>query len=581
VARTVAVGTIGGGGAAMDLLPLAKLLAAAGDDPPGASAAQLVPGGLLPFLAVAGIELAVVVAVAVAGYAIAAMTLRRLAAFGAGMAEMARSLRGSLRVVASLVVAAAALAVLGGNGWLAYGGTDVAQYTRERLAAIPPEAWVALGIAVAKLAAAALGVAVAARVVRTLLGMLERRIGRWDQLKDNDRSLAAFFAGLDHALVNTAWLMLALAGCWLLGLPEAAAAVLAALIRIYLVIAIGVLVIRATAVIVDTLEGLSHRFASRRTWLRYYERLRPLVPLFRRCLEYALWITIATLVSAQIQLSPFARLAAYGPPLVEIIGIFFLGRVAIEIGYLVISGTLLGAAGLDDIERRRRATIVPLLSSIYRYACYFVMFIMSLSALGIDYQPYLLGVGALSVVIGFGAQSLINDVVSGFFILFENTYLVGDVIEGAGASGTVEAIEFRTTRIRDDDGRVHIVRNGDMKQVVNFSKEFAKAVVPVEVGYGSDVRRVFAILAETGQRLKELDPDVVAPTEIDGITGFGGAALTVRTSTRVKPGRHEAVAAHFRLLIKDAMDHEAAALPGPRGALVPPIPAPAGPPAAG
>jgi small conductance mechanosensitive channel len=191
-----------------------------------------------------------------------------------------------------------------------------------------------------------------------------------------------------------------------------------------------------------------------------------------------------------------------------------------------------------------------------------------LGTLGFNPLPFLAGAGLLGLVIGFGAQSLINDVVSGFFILFENIYMVGDLIEGGGAKGTVEAIEFRTTRIRDPDGRLHIVRNGDMKQVINYSKDYAFAVVPVDVSYDADMRTVFATLKEAGERLHAESRDVLEPTEIDGITAFGPTSLTVRTRTRVRPGRHEWVASQFRLVIKEAFDREAdGAL---RTALIPP-----------
>jgi len=149
-------------------------------------------------------------------------------------------------------------------------------------------------------------------------------------------------------------------------------------------------------------------------------------------------------------------------------------------------------------------------------------------------------------------------VVSGFFILFENTYLVGDMIEAAGGKGIVEAIEFRTTKIRDGDGRVHIVRNGDVKDVVNYSKGYTLAVVPVDVVYDADLRSVFAILQEAAARLRAESADVLEDTHIDGSTAFGAASMTVRTSTRVKPGCHETVGATLRFAIKEAFDRRAA-----------------------
>jgi small-conductance mechanosensitive channel len=171
-----------------------------------------------------------------------------------------------------------------------------------------------------------------------------------------------------------------------------------------------------------------------------------------------------------------------------------------EIGYFEIEQRMLPREGIDDMERRRRTTMVPLLRSTFMYAAYFATAVLILGTLGFNPLPFLAGAGLLGLIIGFGAQSLINDVVSGFFILFENIYLVGDVIEGGGAKGAVEAIEFRTTRIRDADGRLHIVRNGDMKQVINYSKDYAVAVVPVDVSYDADMRAVFATLKEAGRR---------------------------------------------------------------------------------
>jgi moderate conductance mechanosensitive channel len=180
-----------------------------------------------------------------------------------------------------------------------------------------------------------------------------------------------------------------------------------------------------------------------------------------------------------------------------------------------------------------------------------------LGSLGFNPMPFLAGAGILGLVVGFGAQSLINDVVSGFFVLFEDTYLIGDTIETGPAKGVVEGIEFRTTRIRDADGRLHILRNGDIKEVINYSKDYTVAVVLVEVPYDADLRSVFATLSAAGDQVRAENPDVLQPTQIDGITVFGPRGMTVRTSTRVMPGRHEAVAAALRLAMKEAFDVQA------------------------
>lgn len=435
---------------------------------------------------------------------------------------------------------------------------------------VSTETWMGLGLAVGKLALAAIAAVIVTRILRRVLRWLEAAINRWDQLKDNDKSLAAFFNGIDRAVANTGLLLVALFACLLFALPEGITKAVTIALRVYLIITVGVLIVRAAAVIVDTLDGLSRLYAESRQWLRYYDHLKPLVPVFRRCLEFALWIGTATLALEQLVVLDF--IAIWGPPLIKAIGIFFLGRVVIEVGHLVIASRLLPPEGLDDVQRRRRATVAPLVASIFSYGAYFTIGVLMLGAVGFEVMPLLAGAGIFGLVIGFGSQSLVNDVVSGFFILFENIYLVGDRVEVGGAKGVVEAIEFRTTRIRDDDGRVHILRNGDVKQVINYSKEYTKAVVPVEVGYDADLRAVFATLTTAGETVRAECADVLAPLEVDGIIGFGGSALTVRTTTKVKAGQHEAVAARLRLAFKDAFDRLAAG--GPRKGLVPDLPKP-------
>jgi small conductance mechanosensitive channel len=340
---------------------------------------------------------------------------------------------------------------------------------------------------------------------------------------------------------------------------------MSAIVRAYLILAVGLLIVRSTVVTVDTLDAVARRYAERRSWLRYYDHLRPLVPNFRLALEYSLWIAMASLVLLQI--GPLAPLASWGPLLIQAIGIAFAGAVVVEVGRLEILHRLLPREGLDEMSRRRRSTMAPLVRSMFTYAVTFGTVVLILATLGFNPVPFLAGAGILGLVVGFGAQSLNNDVVSGFFILFENTYLVGDVVEAAGAKGVVEAIEFRTTKIRDAEGRLYVVRNGDVKQVINYSKEYAVAVVAINVAYEADLQTVFRVLREACDRVRAENGDMLADTDINGIVAFGEASMTVRTSTRVKPGRHEAAAAAIRLAIKDAFDRRASGVA--RNGLIP------------
>jgi small conductance mechanosensitive channel len=524
------------------------------------------PQRILSGLLVAGFEVAVILLVCGAAYAVSSLVLsgasraRSVAVVAWSQAARAKTRWLLLEACAVLIVAVLVL-----NGWLLWRGDDLRTFTSSQLAPLTPDLQRMIAIGLLKLFGAAAGLVLAARLLRRLIAVAETAINRWDQLSGNNESLTRFFNGLDKLVVNSAWIMLAVFACGWFGLPDVVSHTLLVALRIYLVVVIGVLVIRCTAFVVDTLDGLSQRAARKRGWMEYYHRLRPLVPTFRTCLQYVLGIAVASLVLYQIGV--LRHLSAWGPRLIQAIGLFFLGRVLIEMGSLEIGHRMLPREGLSEVDRRRRATMVPLVRSTFRYAGYFGTAVMVLSVLGFNVMPFLAGAGILGLVIGFGAQSMIDDVVSGFFILFENTYLVGDSVEVGPAKGVVEAIEFRTTKIRDADGRLHIIRNGAIKPVINYSKDYTMAIVSVEVDYDADLRSVFATLQKAGERLRTDNPDVLADTSVDGITGFGTESMTVRTSTRVKPGRHDAVQAALRLLIKEQFDRQA--IGGPRKTLVP------------
>jgi moderate conductance mechanosensitive channel len=521
---------------------------------------------LLRALVVVALELGTSALVFGATYVAMIRILQRAAVRAWFSADQGRRPAARARNILLVTFVMLAAGIVGYNAWLVAGGIDVPRHTAEILRLLTVEVWRALGVALGKVGLAALGLLVATRVLRRVLGGLHSGMTRHHRLSDKGKRLEKLFAWLDRATVITGWMLIAVLASWLLGMPQAVTDNLLLIVRLYLVFAVGIVLIRAAAIVVDVLDEWGQHYVQARGWVGHYDHLRRLVPTLRACLEYALWITVAALVL--VQLGPGRNLAIWGPRLVQAIGIFFVGRVIIEIGHLEIGHRLLPSEGLDEMEHRRRATMVPLVRSIFTYAVYFATAALMLSSLGFNPMPFLAGAGILGLVVGFGAQSLINDVVSGFFILFENVYLVGDLIEAAGARGVVEAIEFRVTKIRDGDGRVHIIRNGDMKPVINYSKDYTMAVVPVEIAYDRDLRAVFATLREAGACVRASDADVLDETRIDGITQFGSSTMTVRTSTRVRPGRHEAIAAALRLAIKEGFDRQGA-VDAPRTGLVP------------
>lgn len=303
----------------------------------------------------------------------------------------------------------------------------------------------------------------------------------------------------------------------------------------------------------DSLDVLSMTYADSGPILHYYTNLRHLVPFLKRCLEYVVYVMMATLVIQQI--SVIASFAIYGSRGIQLIGIVFATRILISVIHLLIEEVLLRSQEMTETERQRRMTLAPLLSSCLKYFIYFGAAIATLYTIQIDPTPFLAGAGILGLAIGLGAQNLINDIVSGFFILFEDYYLAGDYIEMGEIQGVVEAIELRSTRIRHPNGQLQIVPNGKMESVINYSKQYVYAVVEVAVNYEVNLDQVYEILTAVGQQLQQHFPEIVLePTTVEGIESFGEDNLSILTSTKVQPGQHLKMQRILRKYIKDAFD---------------------------
>ena len=488
--------------------------------------------------------------------------LENVKGISGGVQLVRRNLRFLLIVLGFL----ACLAVGGGNAYLMMEGEYLPDYTRELVQRVPREVWIGIAIGLGKGLALFAVVAFCLRYLRRLLASISQRAQDFDGIKANDESVQQFFGALTKMLSRGTWIAAWAVFAGWVGLPESAVAGIWTLLRIYLIVSGGLLVIRALDALIDSLDAWSRRFARPGSWLAYYEQLSHLVPLFRRTLEYVLYVVVATLVVAQIE--AVADLADWGPKLIGILGILFLARVAIEVVNLLVDEVLIKRAALDKDAMQRRLTIVPLIKSGAKYAIYFTAGIVILKQLEIDPTPILAGAGIVTLAIGLGAQNLINDVVSGFFILFENYYLVGDYVAVNGSEGIVEQIDIRATRIRDNEGRLHIVRNGEVEDLINFSKDYTLAVLEVGVAYESDLKAVFEAFGEIGGRLEEQTSDTLGSLEVRGLKAFGESELTVRVQIRVKPGKHLDVEYVLRGLVWEVFEERGIEIPYARRVVI-------------
>ncbi|WP_372796280.1 mechanosensitive ion channel family protein [Pontiella sp.] len=458
------------------------------------------------------------------------------------------------------------LAVVGLNGFLVYRQIDPYVQTKDWIQAIPPGFWLTMGLAVAKVIGLVIAGRIVIRLLQRALNNLMTRAKDFEGLRANDESIDVFFNSLTAILTNSIKFLVVIAAAKLLLLPDGAAAALLAALYIYLFITIGLLVVKAVAAIVDSLDALSKKYSSPDNWLRYYEKLSVLIPLFRRCLEYVIYVAVATLVV--LQLNFIQHLAAIGPRLTKVIGIFFISRVLVEIGNILIDRYQQEQQKLSEKERKQRLTLVPLMKSAMKYIIFFTAFLLALNAMNLNPAPLLAGAGIVGIVVGLGAQPLINDLVSGLFILSESLYLVGDYIETGRGRGVVEMIDIRTTRLRDPGGQQHILRNGQIGDIINYSKRYTYAEVEVGVAYDTDLDHAYAVLEEVGRQIRDNHPDVLEPLEVLGLENFGESELLLRTITRVNPGCHLQVSRELRKLIKAAFDREGIEIPFARRVLI-------------
>nr|WP_255426383.1 mechanosensitive ion channel family protein [Pseudonocardia sp. C8] len=206
---------------------------------------------------------------------------------------------------------------------------------------------------------------------------------------------------------------------------------------------------------------------------------------------------------------------------------------------------------------QRARTIGSVLRSIVSAVVLLVAVMMVMSELGYPLGPLLAGAGVLGLAIGFGAQNLVRDFLSGMFMLLEDQYGVGDIVDVGEAIGTVEAVGLRITTIRDLKGTVWYVRNGEILRVGNMSQGFAVAVVDLPIAHSADVEEATELAGRTATERAAQDDiaaDILEAPEVLGADRIGPEGVTLRITAKVSPGRQWAVQRALNGAITDAFD---------------------------
>jgi small conductance mechanosensitive channel len=214
--------------------------------------------------------------------------------------------------------------------------------------------------------------------------------------------------------------------------------------------------------------------------------------------------------------------------------------------------------------RQRAQALGTVLRSLVSVVIWSLAALIVLGEFGVNLGPLIAGAGIAGIALGFGAQSLVRDFLSGVFMLAEDQYGVGDVVDLGDAAGTVEEIRLRTTRLRDGEGTVWFVPNGEIRRVANKSQRWARAVLDFEVAYDTDLDVAIRVIKEAADAVwheQQAATTVLEEPEVLGIEALAGGAVILRVALKVDPGEQWAVARVARRRIKDALD--AAGIEGP------------------
>lgn len=216
---------------------------------------------------------------------------------------------------------------------------------------------------------------------------------------------------------------------------------------------------------------------------------------------------------------------------------------------------------------QRAETIGDLIRSISGFAVWSIAVLMVLGELGLNLGPLIAGAGIMGIALGFGAQNLVRDFISGIFMMVEDQYGVGDVVDVGPASGLVEAVSLRTTRVRDVDGVVWHVPNGTIDRIGNKSQQWSRALLDIEVAYHTDVDFAGDVIKRTivDQWRDERWQDVILEEpQVWGVENLGADGVTIRIVVKTLPSKQWEVARHLRARIKAAFDEAGIEIPFPQ-----------------
>jgi small conductance mechanosensitive channel len=217
--------------------------------------------------------------------------------------------------------------------------------------------------------------------------------------------------------------------------------------------------------------------------------------------------------------------------------------------------------------KQRAKTLGSILRSTATVVIYTIAILMALGEFDVNLGPLIAGAGIAGIALGFGAQSIVRDFLSGFFMLVEDQFAVGDIIDVGEASGVVENISLRTTQVRDINGTLWYIPNGEIHRVANKSQQWARAVLDIEVAYDTDIEKASRVIKEVADEVwneHAANATIIEEPEIWGVEMFGESSIAIRLVCKVEPGEQWMTSRVVRRRIKEAFDREGIEIPFPQ-----------------
>ncbi|MBO8178705.1 MAG: mechanosensitive ion channel family protein [Bacillus sp. (in: Bacteria)] len=249
--------------------------------------------------------------------------------------------------------------------------------------------------------------------------------------------------------------------------------------------------------------------------------------------------------------------------ILKFIGILIVYFIVNKVGQSFITKMFERYKSRNHIKEGRATTLESLSLNIFSYVLIFILFITTLQIIGIEVMPILAGAGIIGLAVAFGAQGLVSDVVTGFFILLENQIEVGDYITTGSFSGIVEQVGLRTTKIRGFDGTLHYVPNREITSVSNHSRGTMRALVDIGISYDDNIDEAITVLQNACDRLAKEDKTIVEGPNVLGVQSLGTSDVVIRVIAKTENMQQWAVERKLRKLLKETLDEHGIEIPYP------------------